>query len=212
MKAKVLFLILCTFKIFATYQAKDFSPLLEKKIPGFSRSLLEMHLTLYKGYVTNTNKLLQALEDEEYDDSIVYLALKRRFGWEYDGMYLHELYFENIGGRGSLSKNSPLYRQIERDFGNYPTWEANFKGIGMMRGVGWVVLCRDPIKGKLYNIWIEEHDLGQLAGADPILVMDVWEHAYITEYGLKRKSYIDAFFNVIDWDAVSLRRERSIRR
>ncbi|MCH9613837.1 MAG: Superoxide dismutase [Fe] [Chlamydiia bacterium] len=208
MKLKLTLLSLIFSTYLLGYQAKDFSGLLEKKVPGFSHELLEMHLTLYKGYVKNTNGLVEALKQDDMG-SINYMALKRRFGWEYDGMRLHELYFENLGGSGKLRKRSPLHRAIERDFGSYAKWEANFKGIGMMRGVGWVILYKEPIEGKLVNVWVEEHDIGLLAGGEPLLVMDVWEHAYITEYGLKRKSYIDAFFQVIDFESVSLRFEHA---
>lgn len=200
------------FTVFALgYQAKNFDQLLEKEIPGFTKELLQMHLTLYQGYVKNTNALDDALTKEVLG-SINYMALKRRFGWEYDGMRLHELYFETLGGSKPLKQRSSLYRDLERDFGSYAKWEANFKALGMMRGIGWVILYKEPIDGKLVNVWVEEHDMGLLAGGEPLLVMDVWEHAYITEYGLKRNSYIDAFFKVIDFEKVNTRYERAVQK
>lgn len=184
------------------YETIDFSHRL-KDLPGFSPELINMHLKLYQGYVANTNKLLESLRDmakRGEDTTIAYGAMKRRVGWEMDGMLLHEAYFGNMGGRSSLNSNSALYRQISADFGSYNAWEQDFKATGLIRGIGWVILYRDPKDGRLHNIWINEHPTNHLAGGTPILVMDVWEHAYITEYGLNRKGYIDAFFNVVDWN------------
>ncbi len=189
------------------YQVIDFSQKLAN-LPGFSPELINMHLKLYQGYVANTNKLLSSIREmaQKGDDTtIAYGALKRRVGWEMDGMLLHEAYFGNMGGKGSLNQNSELYRQILKDFGSYSAWEQDFKATGLIRGIGWVILYKDPKDGRLQNIWINEHPTNHPAGGTPILVMDVWEHAYITEYGLNRKGYIDAFFKVIDWNVVENR-------
>ncbi|MCH9631439.1 MAG: hypothetical protein S4CHLAM37_14620 [Chlamydiia bacterium] len=189
------------------FKAKNYSHLLGK-LKGLSDSLLEMHFTLYKGYVKNTNNLIKALEDMKQNDqerTLAFGALKRRFGWEYDGMRLHELYFGNLSKGVSLSPKSELYKQIVEDFGSYEKWRRDFLSTGLIRGIGWVILYRDPIKGHLFNVWINEHDLGHLAGGTPLLVMDVWEHAYITEYGLDRGRYIDVFMYNIDWEVVESR-------
>lgn len=191
------------------YQAKDFSYLLGK-LKGLDSSLLEMHFTLYKGYVKNTNQLIASLremENSNQDRSLGYGALKRRMGWEYDGMYLHELYFSNLSPNSKISKKSLIYKKIVEDFGSYEKWENDFVASGLIRGIGWVILYLDPIKKRLYNCWINEHDLGHLAGGEPLLVMDVWEHAYITEFGLDRGRYIQAFLQNIDWDCVEKRFE-----
>lgn len=183
----------------AEYKAKDYSNLLG--MPGFNDDLLKMHFQLYQGYVKNTNLLsgmLKTVDSSSYE----YGALKRRFGWEFDGMRLHELYFDNMGGKGSsLNPQSSLSQQLVKDFGSFDQWKKDFIATGMMRGIGWAVLYRDPNNGRLMNVWINEHDVGHLAGGDPILVMDVFEHAYITQYGLDKAKYIDAFFSNINWDA-----------
>lgn len=188
------------------YQARDFSFLLEME--GFTKSLLSMHFQLYQGYVKNTNFLLDRLKEmnsQGKSDSYEFAALKRRLGWEWDGMRLHEFYFENLGGKEALSQDSSLYKKIAADFGSFEAWKKDFAGTGMARGIGWVILYCDPLSGKLINTWINEHDLGHLAGAAPLLVMDVFEHAYITQWGLDRKKYIDAFFANINWKIVSER-------
>lgn len=193
-------------KVSADYEAKDYSYLFG--MPGFSDPLLKMHFQLYQGYVKNTNLLLgrfKELEQQNKDLTYDYGALKRRFGWEFDGMRLHELYFENLGGSESLDKSSALYQKISKDFGSFEAWKKNFVATGMIRGIGWVILYKDPRTGRLFNTWINEHDLGHLAGGTPLLVMDVFEHAYITQYGLDRGKYIDAFFQNVHWQNVSKR-------
>jgi Fe-Mn family superoxide dismutase len=93
-------------------------------------------------------------------------------------------------------------KKIVENFGSYDKWAADFKATGAMRGIGWAVLFEDPQTGRLFNVWINEHDVGHLAGGQPLLIMDVFEHAYLPDYGLKRGEYIQAFFDNIDWKAV----------
>jgi Fe-Mn family superoxide dismutase len=189
-----------------SYTPKDFSYL--KGRSGFSNSLLELHFSLYQGYVKNCNLLLeklQALEEADQMRSIEWGALKRRLGWEFDGMRLHELYFENLGGKGDKQGGVEIVSAIEKQFGSFETWKQAFISTGMIRGIGWVVLYKDPMTQKLINCWINEHDIGHLSTSAPILVMDVWEHAYLTEYGLNREKYIQTFFENIDWKIINRR-------
>jgi Fe-Mn family superoxide dismutase len=185
------------------YEAKDYSRLIG--MSGFSETLLRNHFTLYQGYVTNTNKLLDTLGQMAKDGKFAtpeYAELKRRMGFEFDGMRLHEYYFENMGGKGDLSQSAVLRQKLSADFGSYEAWEADFKGTGAMRGIGWAILYRDNMTGRLINQWINEHEVGHLAGCQPILVMDVFEHAFMIDYGLKRADYIAAFFKNISREAV----------
>lgn len=189
-----------------TYTAKDFQHL--KGMQGFSSALLDLHFTLYQGYVKNTNLILQELDQLESSGkmrSYDYGALKRRLGWEFDGMRLHELYFENLGGKADPKSAPKLMQALESQYGSFAAWKESFIATGMMRGIGWVILYIDPMTKKLVNTWINEHDVGHLATCHPLLVMDVWEHAYITEYGLNREQYIQAFFKNIDWVVVNKR-------
>jgi Fe-Mn family superoxide dismutase len=138
-------------------------------------------------------------------------ALKRRLAWEFDGMKLHELYFENLGSQAALDRSSAFFQAIVREFGSYDQWKKDFVATGLMRGIGWAILYRDAQSGRLFNVWINEHDLGHLAGGDPLLVMDVFEHAYITQYGLDRAKYITAFFDNINWSEVIKRYTESAK-
>ncbi len=186
-----------------TYIAKDYSRLLGME--GFSDNLLKNHFTLYQGYVTNTNKLIEILGQMLKEGKVgtpEFSELKRRFGWEFNGMKLHEYYFENLGGKGGLEKKGKLFKKISEEFGGYEAWEKEFRGIGAMRGIGWTILYEDPLTGRLINFWINEHDGGHPAGCTPLLILDVFEHAFMIDYGLKRADYIEAFFKNINWNAV----------
>ena len=188
------------------YSAKDYSKLIG--MDGFSESLLKNHFTLYQGYVTNTNKLLDTLDQMLKDGKTgtpEYAELKRRLGWEFNGMRLHEYYFENLRGKTSPEKNNLLSKKLAENFGTYENWEKDFKATGAMRGIGWVALYQDPIANKLINFWITEHDVSHPAGCNPLLIMDVFEHAFMLDYGLKRADYIETFFKNINWSSVEAR-------
>jgi len=188
------------------YTAKDYSKLIGME--GFSDTLLNNHFTLYQGYVTNTNKLIDTLTTmlkEGKTATPEYAELKRRFGFEFNGMRLHEYYFGNLGGKGGIDKSGALAKKLAEAYGSYEAWEQDFRATGAMRGIGWVVLYQDDVSGALCNQWINEHETGHLAGCRPILVIDVFEHAFMIDYGLKRADYIAAFFKNIDWKVVESR-------
>ncbi|MBN2654374.1 MAG: superoxide dismutase [Nitrospirae bacterium] len=188
------------------YTAKDYSKLIG--MAGFSEALLKNHFTLYQGYVTNTNKVMDTLSqmlEAGNTASPEFAELKRRLGWEWNGMRLHEYYFENLGGNGQADQNSKLAGLIKRDFNSFEKWEKDFRATGAMRGIGWTALYYDESGDRLFNSWIGEHDAGHPAGCSPVLIMDVFEHAFILDYGLKRADYIEAFFKNIDWKAAEAR-------
>lgn len=188
------------------YTAKDYSKLIGME--GFSETLLKNHFTLYQGYVTNTNKVLDILNQMLKDGKTgtpEFAELKRRLGWEFNGMRLHEYYFENLGGKSALNKEGKLAKKLAADYGSYEAWEKDFKGTGAMRGIGWTALYQDVSSGNLINFWINEHDVSHPAGCNPLLIMDVFEHAFMIDYGLKRADYIEAFFKNIDWKVVEAR-------
>jgi len=189
------------------YTAKNYDHLLG--MDGFSDQLLRNHFTLYHGYVTNANALTEALRElgkAGKAGTLEYAELKRRFGWEFNGMRLHELYFDNLTRTSEpLEADAPLARLIREQYGSFEAWRDDFKAVGAMRRIGWVVLYHDPVSGRLFNVWINEHDLGHLAGCTPLLIMDVFEHAYMLDYGLKKAAYIEAFFQNINWRVVAAR-------
>ena len=198
-----------------TYQAKKFNL---SGLTGISDQTLEMHFKLYEGYVKETNnlqeKIAAILKDGKVDQEEMpaYSELKRRLGFEYNGMVLHEYYFGNLkkDGGGDPKRGSSFLTVAEESFGSYKNWKTDFVGIGKMRGVGWAICYQDPTSGRLSNHWISLHEIGNVAGYTPVLVMDVWEHAFILDYKpAERPKYIEAFFSNIDWSAVEQRTQGS---
>lgn len=188
------------------YAAKDYLKLIGMQ--GFSETLLKNHFTLYQGYVTNTNKVLDSLDQmakEAKTGLPEFAELKRRLGWEFNGMRLHEYYFENLGGKEGIKKDGKLAKKLADAFGSYEAWEKDFRAVGSMRGIGWAALYQDVSSGRLINFWINEHDVAHPAGGNLLLIMDVFEHAFMIDYGLKRADYIDSFFKNIDWAAAEAR-------
>ncbi|HAR96250.1 MAG TPA: superoxide dismutase, partial [Deltaproteobacteria bacterium] len=139
------------------YTAKDYSSLIG--MDGLSEELLKNHFTLYQGYVTNTNKLIETFDQLRKEDKMgtpEFAEMKRRLGWEFDGMRLHEFYFENLGGKAQIDKDGRLAKKLAEDFGSYDAWEKDFRAVGAMRGIGWAALYQDPANGKLFNFWIND--------------------------------------------------------
>lgn len=194
------------------YEAKNYDSLLGA--PGFSDEILKNHFSLYQGYVNNVNKFDARINELIKNGQSVmteYSELKRRFGWEWNGMRLHELYFENmiIDGK-EINTGSALCRKIADNFGSFDSFKIDFKNTGLMRGIGWVILYYDIKNDKLFNAWINEHDTGHLSECAPLLVMDVFEHAYLTDYGIKKANYIEVFMKAINWRAAEKRLDENL--
>jgi Fe-Mn family superoxide dismutase len=191
-----------------SYELKNYEHLLG--IKGLSDESLKNHFTLYEGYVKNVNSMLGLLDGKELG-TVEYSEIQRRFGWEWNGMRLHELYFENLRKEQKNITAGKLRKEIERIYSSYQKWQENFTSVGTMRGIGWVILYYDQKANELFNVWINEHDQGHFAGASPLLVMDVFEHAYMLDYGTKKAGYIETFSKAIDWDVVSKRFNEAIK-
>ena len=196
----------------SSYKAREFNP---SGLQGISDKTLEMHFKLYEGYVKETNNLTERISEFIKDANVdqeempAYSELTRRLGFEFNGMVLHEYYFDNLrrgGGPGDPAKTTEFAKAAESSFGSYEIWKADFVGIGKMRGVGWAICYQNPSNGRISNHWITLHETGNIAGFDPILMMDVWEHAYLLDYKpAERPKYIEAFFANIDWAMVEKR-------
>ncbi len=190
------------------YKAKEFPSI--KDLKGFSPEALNLHITLYKGYVNKTNELLEKLKTmsrEGKTDTPEFSELKRRLGFEFDGMKLHELYFESLGGSGKPNQKSKLYRLIVANFGSFDAWKKDFIATAKTRGSGWVILYYDPATQRLMNVWVNEHHEGHLAGCRIVFPMDLFEHAYMIDFGLNKLAYIEAFLNNLNWQVIEARFE-----
>jgi superoxide dismutase, Fe-Mn family len=200
-----------------SYTARQFNL---SGLNGISDETLEMHFKLYEGYVKETNKLTEKISEFISDGNVdqeempAYSELTRRLGFEYNGMVLHEYYFDNLksgGGSGDPASNTQFAQAAASTFGSYEIWKADFVGIGKMRGVGWAICNQNPANGRISNHWITLHETGNVAGFNPVLVMDVWEHAYLLDYKpAERPKYIEAFFSNIDWSMVEQRLQKQI--
>ncbi|MCI0570593.1 MAG: Fe-Mn family superoxide dismutase [Myxococcaceae bacterium] len=182
-----------------------------KGLKGISDGVLETHVKLYEGYVNRLNKLLESLQglvrDKQTAGNPVFAELTRRLGFEWNGMVLHEHYFENLkaGGTGQ-EPGGKLKKAMEQSFGSYDAWLTDFRGICTMPGIGWAMTYQDPGTGMLSNHWIGMHEENHVAGYKPILIMDAWEHAFVPDYKpTERAKYVDAYFQNINWDAAESR-------
>jgi len=177
------------------------------ELTGISKKTIEEHLKLYKGYVTNTNLILNKISELKNDpekNAFVLGELQRRFGFEFDGMRNHEYYFESLSGdKKEVNKNGNLYQKIEKEWGLFENFLAHFKFVAMTRGIGWTILYYDKMSDKLIITWVDEHHLGQLTGLSPILALDMWEHAFVYDYATsEKKKYIEAFFENLNWNVI----------
>jgi Fe-Mn family superoxide dismutase len=176
-------------------------------LQGISDETLQIHFGLYEGYVKNTNLLgerIAALRAEGKNSGAnpEFAEIVRRLGWEFDGMRLHEFYFDNLTNKPSELKSGRLYESIGQSFGDVERWKKDFAATGGMRGVGWAITYPDPISKQLLNVWVGDHNVGNLAGCEPIVVMDLWEHAWFRDYKPADKGkYVESFIANIDWSA-----------
>ena len=171
-----------------------------------------MHFELYEGYVQQTNNLTEKIAgffkegQVDWDKVLDYSELKRRLGFEYNGMVLHEYYFGNLKAGQNEPQNGIFFKAIEKVFGSYEKWKKDFEQAGKTRGIGWAILYIDETTNNLTNHFIQEHENGHIAGFQPILVLDVWEHAYMVDHQSDgRGKYITAFMKNIDWKRVEER-------
>lgn len=178
-------------------------------LTGLGKELLAEHLTLYKGYVTRTNALLKDVlaAEKEGKASPMVQELRRRLGFEFSGMRLHELYFEALSNSAAKpSATHPLHQAITGTWGSFDAWWAAFKATCTMTGIGWGALLKDPVSGRLMNAWFQDHENAVAVGTQALLVVDVWEHAYVKDYGATgRAKYVDAVKPLIDWRVIEKR-------
>jgi len=191
----------------AYYEEKQFN-FPDEFAGDLSLESVQEHLKLYSGYVKNTNHILEqieALREEDADANKYEIGeLRRRLGFEFDGMRNHEYYFTALEeGPSELVSDNPLIKQIEKQWGSYDNWLDEFKQMAKTRGVGWANLVYDPRAQMLLNYWNDEQHLGHLLDVRPVLMLDMWEHSFVYDYKPSGKGkYIDDFFSNLNWSVI----------
>jgi len=187
-----------------TYQMKPFT-VEPSKLKGLSEKLIVSHYeNNYGGAVKRLNAITAQLESLDFATAPVFVinGLKREELIASNSMILHELYFDGLGSEGEPGKE--LRGALSRDFRSLERWQAQFVAMGkaLGGGSGWVLLTYSHRDKKLVNQWAADHTCC-LAGASPILALDMYEHSYHMDYGAKAAAYVDAFMNNINWETVS---------
>jgi Fe-Mn family superoxide dismutase len=191
-----------------TYTARTFSL---PELKGLSKKQIDVHLALYEGYVKHTNLIMEKIEklraQDAEENAYLINELRRRMGFEFDGMRMHEYYFEQFeGGAEAENPKNPLADAATEKYGSWDKFIAHIKEVAGMRGIGWTVVYFDPRGRTLHTAWVNDHELGQLAGLPIILAVDLWEHAYMVDYvPADKKSYVEAFLSNVNWTVVESR-------
>lgn len=191
-----------------TYTARTFNL---PELTGLSKEQIDIHLKLYEGYVKHTNLIfekLQALHEQGHDENAYLMnELRRRFSFEFDGMRMHEYYFEQFeGGAEAANESGPLADAAAEKYGSWDGFIGHIKEVAGTRGIGWVVVYFDPKGRMLHTSWVDDHQIGQLSGLPIMLAVDLWEHAYMVDYKPADKtSYVDAFLENLNWGVVESR-------
>lgn len=184
------------------------------ELKGLSKEQIAVHLSLYEGYVKHTNLILDTIkrlrEEDAEGNAYVMNELRRRLGFEFDGMRMHEYYFEQFEG-GASEAGTQLRTAAEQRYGSWDGFVAHIKEVAGTRGIGWVVVYFDAVAGTLHTAFVNDHELGQLSGLPVILAVDLWEHAYMVDYKpAEKKSYVEAFLDNVHWPVAEARLEKAL--
>src|SRR3989338_10927767 len=181
------------------YQPEELK--IKNGLEGLSLKMLAEHFKLYEGYVKKANEIqekIAAADKSEANASYSYIGeLKRQETFSVNGIKLHEVYFGHLGGDGVPS--GELVKMIERDFESLDKWQEDMIVTGISAR-GWAVLAYDFKDNRLHNYGADAHNVGAVWAAIPLIVLDVYEHAYFMDYGVNRKDYISSFFKNLDWE------------
>jgi Fe-Mn family superoxide dismutase len=194
-----------------TIEAKKYDQLVGN-LTGFSPKQVEQHLKLYEGYVKKINEIRAEIEKIPFAERKAnanfsygkFSELKRRESVPYNGVYLHEMYFDNLGGPAS-TPTADLAKAIEGSFGSQSNWEEDLRACAETATGGWVLLTYDRIDGKLHHNQVWEHSNGIMINQEHLLALDTWEHAFMIDFGTDKKSYLGAFLQNVKWKVVAER-------
>lgn len=201
-----------------TIEARKYDHLVGE-LQGFSPKQIEQHIKLYEGYVKKINEIRAEIDKIPFEErkSMAnfsfgrYSELKRREAVPYNGVYLHEMYFDNLGGSVREPK-AELARAIEGAFGSQSNWEEDLRACAEAATGGWVLLTYDRIDGKLHHNQMWEHSNGIMINQEHLLALDTWEHAFMIDFGTDKKSYLGAFLKNVNWKVVADRHATALQR
>ncbi|HVX91507.1 MAG TPA: Fe-Mn family superoxide dismutase [Candidatus Paceibacterota bacterium] len=184
------------------------------ELKGLSKKQIDVHLSLYEGYVKHVNLIMEKIaamkESDAEGNAYVMAELRRRLGFEFDGMRMHEYYFEQFEGGNQGNPDSALAKAAAERYGSGEQFLAHIKEVAGTRGIGWVVVYYDAVGKMLHTAWVNDHEIGQLGGCPVILALDLWEHAYMVDYlPAEKKNYIDAFFDNLNWNVCEARFDKA---
>ena len=185
-----------------TYQVRPFDL---TAVKGLSKKAIDLHLGLYKGYVDNLNKLLE--QNSKGGSPLVTDGYNRRFAFEYNGVKLHELFFEQLAGkRRQPLTDSDWVEALKEDFGDFNGWKSKIETLATTRGVGWVLTLRERGTSRLHNFWVDLHHLHMPADSQIVFALDLWEHAFLTDFTPAQKAdYVKTVLENVDWAIVEQR-------
>ncbi len=177
------------------------------RLTGISAQTIEEHLKLYAGYVKHANLIIEKVAELKKDSEKNAYALAevhRRFGFEYNGIRNHEVYFASLEeGAKELPASSSLREAIVSTWGSFDAWLAEFKALAMTRGIGWAMVYYDRTDNQLLHAWIDEQHLGQLQDCTVVLALDMWEHSFVADYQPSgKKKYVEDFFTNLNWEVI----------
>lgn len=191
-----------------TYTPKQFTL---PALSGISEKQIAVHLALYEGYVTHTNLIMEKIAGLKADNASLHAytinELRRRLGFEFDGMRMHEYYFEQFEGGATPPKStSALKKLVEEKYHDWDTFIAHLREVLSTRGIGWVVVYHDERGNTLHTTFVGDHEFGQLAGLPIVLAIDMWEHAFMVDYvPAEKTNYIDAVLKNLNWEVIENR-------
>lgn len=186
------------------------------KLNKISDRQIKTHLELYAGYIKHTNLIREKIHELENTNKeknlYVIKELRRRFSFEFNGMRMHEYYFEQFEDRANaISQDSKLLKALSKRYGLWNGFINHFKETANIRGVGWAVVYWDAKARTPHTAWVSSHELGALVGLPILFVIDMWEHAFMVDYlPSQREEYIDAFLNNINWNIIEERFNKAI--
>jgi Fe-Mn family superoxide dismutase len=174
-------------------------------VQGLSKKAIDLHLGLYKGYVENLNKLIE--QAPKGGSPLVMDGYNRRFAYEYNGVKLHELFFEQLASkRRQPLADSDFADALKEDFGDFNGWKGKIEALGATRGIGWVMTLRERGTSRLHNFWVDLHHMNMPADSHIVFVLDLWEHAYMLDFTPAQKAdYVKIVLENVDWAIVEKR-------